>query len=32
VQPILDPLRMLRDILVIRKNWAQGKYQMNNEQ
>ena len=26
VQPILDPLRMLRDILVIRKNWAQGKY------
>ena len=27
VHPILDPLRMLRDILVIRKNWAQGKYQ-----
>jgi glycosyltransferase involved in cell wall biosynthesis len=26
VQPILDPLRMLRDILVIRRNWAQGKY------
>ncbi|MBI4631686.1 MAG: glycosyltransferase family 2 protein [Chloroflexi bacterium] len=26
VHPILDPLRMLRDILVIRKNWAQGKY------
>jgi glycosyltransferase involved in cell wall biosynthesis len=26
VHPILDPLRMLRDILVIRRNWAQGKY------
>ncbi|MBM4422143.1 MAG: glycosyltransferase family 2 protein [Chloroflexi bacterium] len=33
VHPILDPLRMLRDILVIRKNWAQGKYsqRMNYE-
>lgn len=27
VHPILDPLRMLRDILVIRSNWNQGKYQ-----
>lgn len=27
VHPILDPLRMLRDILVIRRNWARGRYQ-----
>ncbi len=27
VHPILDPLRMLRDILIIRRNWAQGKYE-----
>jgi glycosyltransferase involved in cell wall biosynthesis len=26
VHPLLDPLRMLRDILTIRRNWAQGKY------
>jgi glycosyltransferase involved in cell wall biosynthesis len=26
VQPILDPLRMLRDILVIRRNWQRGTY------
>jgi dolichyl-phosphate beta-glucosyltransferase len=26
VQPVVDPLRMLRDILIIRRNWAQGKY------
>ncbi len=26
VHPILDPLRMLRDILVIRRNWRKGKY------
>jgi len=26
VQPILDPLRMLRDILVIRSNWRSGVY------
>lgn len=26
VHPLLDPLRMLRDILVIRRNWAQGRY------
>ncbi len=26
VQPLLDPLRMLRDILVIHRNWRQGKY------
>ena len=26
VQPILDPLRMLRDILVIRSNWQKGRY------
>jgi glycosyltransferase involved in cell wall biosynthesis len=26
VHPILDPLRMLRDLLVIRRNWAQGRY------
>lgn len=27
VHPILDPLRMLRDILVIRRNWQRGIYQ-----
>lgn len=27
VQPILDPLRMLRDIMVIRGNWQRGLYQ-----
>jgi dolichyl-phosphate beta-glucosyltransferase len=27
VQPLLDPLRMLRDILVIRRNWRAGLYQ-----
>jgi len=26
VDPILDPLRMLRDILVIRSNWQRGAY------
>jgi glycosyltransferase involved in cell wall biosynthesis len=26
VNPLLDPLRMLRDILVIRRNWAAGLY------
>lgn len=26
VHPILDPLRMLRDILVIRSNWSRGLY------
>jgi len=26
VHPILDPLRMLRDIMAIRRNWAQGRY------
>ncbi len=26
VHPILDPLRMLRDILIIRRNWARGLY------
>lgn len=26
VHPILDPLRMLRDLLVIRRNWAAGRY------
>lgn len=26
VHPILDPLRMLRDILIIRRNWAAGAY------
>jgi glycosyltransferase involved in cell wall biosynthesis len=26
VHPILDPLRMLRDILVIRRTWARGLY------
>lgn len=26
VHPILDPLRMLRDILVIRRNWLRGLY------
>ncbi len=34
VHPILDPLRMLRDILVIRRNWAQGRYntKVNSDQ
>jgi glycosyltransferase involved in cell wall biosynthesis len=27
VHPILDPLRMLRDILIIRRNWRRGKYE-----
>lgn len=27
VHPILDPLRMLRDILIVRRNWARGLYQ-----
>jgi hypothetical protein len=27
VHPILDPLRMLRDIIVIRNNWIRGLYQ-----
>jgi glycosyltransferase involved in cell wall biosynthesis len=27
VDPILDPLRMLRDIIVIRDNWRRGLYQ-----
>ncbi|MCC6189451.1 MAG: glycosyltransferase family 2 protein [Anaerolineales bacterium] len=26
VQPLADPLRMLRDILAIRRNWSQGVY------
>ncbi len=26
VNPLLDPVRMLRDILVIRRNWAAGRY------
>jgi hypothetical protein len=26
VQPLADPLRMLRDILTIRRNWRQGVY------
>ncbi len=26
VQPLADPLRMLRDILTIRRNWARGVY------
>jgi dolichyl-phosphate beta-glucosyltransferase len=26
VHPILDPLRMLKDILVIRRNWQRGLY------
>ena len=26
VQPLADPLRMLRDILTIRRNWRKGKY------
>jgi hypothetical protein len=26
VNPLVDPLNMLRDILVIRRNWAAGKY------
>jgi dolichyl-phosphate beta-glucosyltransferase len=26
VSPLKDPLNMLRDILVIRRNWASGKY------
>ncbi|MEK6573335.1 MAG: glycosyltransferase family 2 protein, partial [Chloroflexota bacterium] len=26
VQPLLDPLRMLRDVLVIRRNWQRGLY------
>lgn len=26
VNPLLDPLRMLRDILTIRRNWARGLY------
>lgn len=30
VDPILDPLRMLRDILVIRSNWRKGQYQLLN--
>ncbi len=31
VHPILDPLRMLRDILVIRRNWARGLYRPRGE-
>lgn len=31
VHPILDPLRMLRDILVIRRNWARGLYRQRAE-
>lgn len=31
VHPILDPLRMLRDILVIRRNWARGLYRPRRE-
>jgi glycosyltransferase involved in cell wall biosynthesis len=27
VQPLLDPLRMLRDILVVRANWRRGRYE-----
>jgi dolichyl-phosphate beta-glucosyltransferase len=27
VNPLKDPLNMLRDILVIRRNWAEGKYE-----
>ncbi len=30
VHPILDPLRMLRDILVIRSNWQAGRYAPTN--
>ncbi len=26
VQPLADPLRMLRDILILRRNWRQGAY------
>jgi glycosyltransferase involved in cell wall biosynthesis len=26
VDPLREPLRMLRDILIIRRNWAEGKY------
>jgi glycosyltransferase involved in cell wall biosynthesis len=26
VQPLADPLRMFRDILIIRRNWREGKY------
>jgi glycosyltransferase involved in cell wall biosynthesis len=26
VHPILDPLRMLRDILIVRRNWMAGRY------
>ena len=26
VQPLADPLRMLRDILILRRNWRQGRY------
>lgn len=33
VHPILDPLRMLRDILIIRRNWAAGRYaEMKDDQ
>lgn len=31
VQPLLDPLRMLRDILVIRRNWNAGIYRKEEE-
>jgi len=31
VNPILDPLRMLRDILAIRRNWSRGKYNQKDE-
>ena len=27
VQPLADPLRMLRDVLTIRRNWRRGKYE-----
>jgi len=32
VDPLREPLRMLRDILIIRRNWARGKYEGNRRQ
>lgn len=32
VDPIREPLRMLRDILIIRRNWARGRYENAGKQ
>ncbi|MCS6910248.1 MAG: glycosyltransferase family 2 protein [Anaerolineales bacterium] len=31
VDPIREPLRMLRDILIIRRNWAEGRYEIGKK-